>query len=189
MWIHDTCPNGEPLPDAAVQALPTAHGLQDIDPVRGDVRDELAGATLWVDESAAKTLIDAIVAFCGCRTPSRAALCETARSSRHIIVSLGHCWWSLCGSNTWLRIDGHDLTRRGFWIVSVAFVPVSPPCALPALNCRFFVFVARIPLGFWRSDLKTRCSGNAARSLFSGPNWAAGRAGCISAAIRAPRTA
>ena len=61
VWIHDTCPNGEPLPDAAVQ--PTANGFQDIDLVRGIVRDELAGATLQVDEAEVKALIDAIVAI------------------------------------------------------------------------------------------------------------------------------
>src|SRR5258708_6938405 len=45
VWVHDTCPNGEA---AVAPKEKMAHELQ---LVRGIVRDELAGATLKVDEA------------------------------------------------------------------------------------------------------------------------------------------
>jgi MoxR-like ATPase len=58
VWIHDTCPNGEPRPTAE----PSGNGhATEPEFIRGIVRDELAGATLSVDEAEVRTLIDADV--------------------------------------------------------------------------------------------------------------------------------
>ena len=60
VWIHDTCPNGEPVP--ASSATPTENMAHELHLVRGIVRDELAGATLKVDEAEVHAMIDADVA-------------------------------------------------------------------------------------------------------------------------------
>ena len=60
VWIHDACPNGEPHPLASPSA-PTENMAHELQLVRGIVRDELAGATLSVDEAEVRALIDADV--------------------------------------------------------------------------------------------------------------------------------
>ena len=61
VWIHDTCPNGEPVPVAS-PITPTENMAHELQLVRGIVRDELAGATLRVDEAEVHAMIDADVA-------------------------------------------------------------------------------------------------------------------------------
>jgi MoxR-like ATPase len=60
VWIHDACPNDEP-PPVATSAAPTENMAHELQLVRGIVRDELAGATLRVDEAEVRALIDADV--------------------------------------------------------------------------------------------------------------------------------
>jgi MoxR-like ATPase len=57
VWIHDACPNGE----TQASATPTQNMAHELQLVRGIVRDELAGATLKVDEAEVRALIDADV--------------------------------------------------------------------------------------------------------------------------------
>src|SRR5271168_911427 len=61
VWIHDACRNGEPLP-AVSPVTPTENMAHELQLVRGIVRDELAGATLKVDEAEVHAMIDADVA-------------------------------------------------------------------------------------------------------------------------------
>ena len=61
VWIHDACPNGESVPVAS-SATPTENMVHELQLVRGIVRDELAGATLRVDEAEVHAMIDADVA-------------------------------------------------------------------------------------------------------------------------------
>lgn len=63
VWIHDVCPNGTPqlaTPSTPPPGLRTA-AVADPELIRDIVRDELAGATLRVDEAEVKALIDADV--------------------------------------------------------------------------------------------------------------------------------
>jgi midasin (ATPase involved in ribosome maturation) len=59
VWIHDACPNGEPPP--ATVAYTTPEATPSAIDVRAVVREELAGATLKVDEAEVRSLIDADV--------------------------------------------------------------------------------------------------------------------------------
>jgi MoxR-like ATPase len=59
VWIHDACPNGEP--PVASNSAPTEDMAHELQLVRGIVRDELAGATLKVDEAEVHAMIDADV--------------------------------------------------------------------------------------------------------------------------------
>jgi hypothetical protein len=60
VWIHDACPTGEP---SAAPPSTNGHSTPESAPsaidVRSIVREELAGATLRVDEAEVKALIDA----------------------------------------------------------------------------------------------------------------------------------
>ncbi len=60
VWIHDACPNGESLQPSS-PVTPTENMAHELQLVRGIVRDELAGATLKVDEAEVRLLIDADV--------------------------------------------------------------------------------------------------------------------------------
>ena len=63
VWIHDACPTGEP-PAAVNYTTPEPSSNGHVPPtidVRSVVREELAGATLKVDEAEVRSLIDADV--------------------------------------------------------------------------------------------------------------------------------
>jgi MoxR-like ATPase len=63
VWIYDACPNGEPQPavESSSNGYTTPRAFEEMDLIRGIVRDELADATLKVDEAEVRAMIDADV--------------------------------------------------------------------------------------------------------------------------------